>query len=820
MDKVVEFEVLEERVLYSSTPIDEQSLAPVIIKNLEVDAELDAGNESLEDVVPVVMTSHNGDDPNCSCASCSGTVVSVFGEGSSFDEAHGHLHDENGYHPDHDHDHIHDENGYHLDHEPECSCSVCSGESADGHDYTDSSDQIGNNLGGGRVIIANPNDSSSHGHSHGDDGDNHSLEIAYDDLTEEESRNVNRGLTNTPDIVPKIAGPSISGFEHTTGHKNVLWIRFDHSDRVRSDDPQNVQEIENIIANISNAFYEESFGKTSLSVDVYDNVLRLPQTSAFYRAQGNDDLLRQDIQQALSDAGINKNAFDRIIYETHGLSFNGGFAEVSGDETWFREGVPQVIAHELGHNYGFRHANTFETGRNSSLDVADGGSLEYGNVLDIMGSGESTFNSYYKSNAGWIEDGEEFLTVTQSGSHKLVALEANTEGSLSTLKIERANGEQPLWLSYRAEGTGNYSQGLYVYTATNSSNSATLLLDLTPESNNPNDFFSSDVTDGALLVGRTFAFESPQGVVRISVVGLSPASGDTPASVDVVVTVGEDLDNVDPTSALTASATDISRGSTALFSANASDSDGDVLVYEWLVNGRAVFNGNSGDFSYRFNDAGEYQVQVVVSDSNGGFSVESQTIRVGSVSSVQTFSGEIRTASGTGVEGVRVTAYNDTGAIVTYTDENGQYSFTSLRQGAEYELEATLISHSFMANFVGNAVAGNASYNFLATAPSTVRVTSSGGGTVSSSSFRLANGASKTLTVTPDQGYVIESVTVGGVAQALPTDLRTPFDFTVSTTQEELTVDVQFRAIGLGDNLLQNPSFDLTNFVGRKVFWS
>jgi len=115
-----------------------------------------------------------------------------------------------------------------------------------------------------------------------------------------------------------------------------------------------------------------------------------------------------------------------------------------------------VIAHELGHNFGFHHAST-DTNNDGSMES------EYGDTSDTMGSSRAwmKFNAPHAEDKGWVDpDNYEFRTVVASSSAQnfdLLALdeEAWVWPGLRTLKLQRTDTSD-YYLSYRLPA-GDYN---------------------------------------------------------------------------------------------------------------------------------------------------------------------------------------------------------------------------------------------------------------------------------------------------------------------------------------------------------------------------
>lgn len=71
---------------------------------------------------------------------------------------------------------------------------------------------------------------------------------------------------------------------------------------------------------------------------------------------------------------------------------------------------------------------------------------------------------------------------------------------------------------------------------------------------------------------------------------------------------------------------DIQAGDSVQFTANASDPDGEIVSYEWRVDGEVV--ATDASFEYTFENGGSHEVRLLVTDDDGTPSTVSRTIQV------------------------------------------------------------------------------------------------------------------------------------------------------------------------------------------------
>lgn len=149
------------------------------------------------------------------------------------------------------------------------------------------------------------------------------------------------------------------------------------------------------------------------------------------------------IDAAAIAAGVDLSLYPRKIYVMPDNSCPAaGIGNVGGSSTraWiFYCDVPDVFAHELGHNLGMLHASTPTS--------------DYGDTSDIMGLSVNKLrqvNAPHKEQVGWIQ-GDRTQTVSQSGLYNVAPLETDPSTALAPLAIKLAKTDtgELYYLSYR-----------------------------------------------------------------------------------------------------------------------------------------------------------------------------------------------------------------------------------------------------------------------------------------------------------------------------------------------------------------------------------
>ncbi|MBI2100136.1 MAG: hypothetical protein HYT48_02230, partial [Candidatus Vogelbacteria bacterium] len=221
---------------------------------------------------------------------------------------------------------------------------------------------------------------------------------------------------------------------------------------------------------------EQSYNKISFTGDVYGwlTVAGDPNHSAC----GATAVTQPEVTNFLATNNVNLANYDRVVFAVwHPTSGAGGCSyvgkldyQINGtnyrlSESWITlsqynqpslwgsqpfawTNLDYLLAHEVGHGLGVRHANGWDC-QDQTL-YGDCQHLEYGNSFDTMGgNGYSLhFNAFYKEKLGWIPPAE-ILTINRDGRYIIGPLESAT----STRKFAKIQPEgfatTPFYLEYR-----------------------------------------------------------------------------------------------------------------------------------------------------------------------------------------------------------------------------------------------------------------------------------------------------------------------------------------------------------------------------------
>ena len=332
--------------------------------------------------------------------------------------------------------------------------------------------------------------------------------------------------------------PKTSRPQSVTGQKKVAVILFNFQDNTSE---HSTEEIRKKVYDNTNDYYKEaSFNKLSISgykssngeQDIYGWY-----TIPINASSGCDNYSWADAanELAVKNDNFKESNYSNIMYF---FPYNdncrwGGQADVgsltSNDnqtyESWINGTTSfYTIAHELGHNFGTRHAASYtcyDKNKNTVSISDDCDFWEYGDPFDVMGTGAS-FNrspyhmsSFNKTQTGWL-DSQNVQNVEKDGTFTLFPIEQKSS-SIQAIKIPRgtysesADYDDYYFLEYRQRyGYDVFDQegdavvnGISIrliksYNPNDAEDS--YLIDATPGSNNNYDEFN----DAALAVGETF----------------------------------------------------------------------------------------------------------------------------------------------------------------------------------------------------------------------------------------------------------------------------------------------------------------------------
>jgi hypothetical protein len=283
------------------------------------------------------------------------------------------------------------------------------------------------------------------------------------------------------------------------------------------------------------AFYaEESYGALTLTGDVFGWYTLDVSTSTCDTAA-----IQSKADAAATAAGVVLSGYTNISYvfpHLDACSF-AGRAQMPGARTWINTisaTNPKihdwVIAHELGHNFGVNHANSYDCEVNGvrvalSTTGTDCSSTEYGDPLTVMGAWNPITryphsHDWHRLQMGFIGASER-QTVTVSGVYTLSSPRF-ADSPVKTLRIDRGNTtairhwfdiefRQPDVLFDGFSSTAPVANGASIrLVGDDDVRTQSWLIDTTPS--------TSSFNDAPLAVGKTFT--DPKSGIAITTLGI------------------------------------------------------------------------------------------------------------------------------------------------------------------------------------------------------------------------------------------------------------------------------------------------------------
>jgi len=480
--------------------------------------------------------------------------------------------------------------------------------------------------------------------------------------------------------------------QYTEGRKRFILFRVDFPDY--AGEVMTTNQALTLMSGMSNFMADVSYGKLVVAPvgqgsDITPT-MRLPNNASNYQDMG---VFLAACRTAATSLGYDMPQYDFYFVCTAnqpsasfaGLGYVGGVGFWLANRYWdVRTG-----AHEFGHNLGLGHANWWNAGGKSMIGA--GTSEEYGDPFDTMGGsggGDRHFSSYSKNKLGWIPNAD-CPRVTASGFYRLYAHDGPVGTGVRGLRLTRNGGDY--WVEYRQRWTGNTA--LMNGVGLRWVGGSTTLFDTTPGS-------SGNKDDHPLTIGRTFS-DTVLGY-HITPIG----KGHTyPESIDVMVYVGSFPGNRPPDIRVGASAQTASTGQALVFTATASDPDGDALAYFWDFGDGTYSTNNQPVVTHSFSSAGEYYVECTASDMKGGTGSASVIVTVGSPRTYS-ISGRILSTNGLPVQGIKVSVDS---THYAFTESDGRYTITRLALGS-YTVEAhepVRDEQTFLNAFFNNPISVN-----------------------------------------------------------------------------------------------------------------
>ena len=294
---------------------------------------------------------------------------------------------------------------------------------------------------------------------------------------------VTNGTISTPLLPQSVANPAL-GRQKTL----VVLARFLDSNATPPTTKRKMQDfIFGSSSRIKKFYAENSYSKTSFSGTV-TNWITMPRNA---KPVDSTTCQMADVNEVfpLIKDTYNLAEYDRLVLLSDSTDCLGGGYGTVGKSPWQLENkdynfsvswvavhpsslkldlnrpfpwtyLDYVIIHELGHNLGVMHANSWSCDGFAIINDQSCKHTEYGNNFSAMGYGNSAlhFDAFAKDILGWFNNTNNFLDVHSSveivrnGSYTLKPLEKSTGVRMAKIKFLSKN-TFPYYIEYR-HGTG------------------------------------------------------------------------------------------------------------------------------------------------------------------------------------------------------------------------------------------------------------------------------------------------------------------------------------------------------------------------------
>lgn len=308
-----------------------------------------------------------------------------------------------------------------------------------------------------------------------------------------------------------------------TGEHNTLVFLVNFQENP-NEMPMTTNEAHDLVFGTINEYYQTaSYGQMSLVGEVA-GVFSAPFSN---QTCPGAHAVADAVNAQAVEAGIPIEQYDHYLYlttktacGTEGSSTIGGSPSEATINGNFK---PRIVAHELGHSFGLRHAGALVC---DGYSIGEGCSVsEYGDSYDTMGGYDmGYFNTFQKERLGWMSStvAPEITVADQDGLYTIGAYEENA-GLPIALKIPRGvdpdSGEMRwFYIEYRQSlAHDNFlesrsyifwredvTDGIVVRIATDGNGKSSRLLHMKPNSYYKQVFGFVDWEDPALPAGESF----------------------------------------------------------------------------------------------------------------------------------------------------------------------------------------------------------------------------------------------------------------------------------------------------------------------------
>jgi fibronectin type 3 domain-containing protein len=515
------------------------------------------------------------------------------------------------------------------------------------------------------------------------------------------------------------------------GTLKVLYLLVKFSDGTSSPTSEDLSR--SLLNSVASSFNKFSYGKLTM---VYDVVrVSIPGSS-----NADDYTVLEQTAAAAYALGYNPDNYHVICRRN---SDRGNYAFLNTKDNFIKRDNDDTILHEMGHNLGLNHANSWRPKSYASNGYSDGDNLIYGENWDAMANGpRGDFNAYEKMQFRWLwytgtnsdyaENPSDAIyriypydnykanfnnTAGVNGVHYAITIFKDTKavnGQEADREYVLSYRNQPEWddNSYNAF----FQEGLLLHwkpwtlNGTDGYNSnasfGTCLVDANRATN--------DQIDSAIFIGNTFV-DSASGN-RDGNLYITPLRKVNPDGIfrngdeyiDVKIARGSQSTNLSPSASWTYSDTTISPGDTVNFAVTASDPDDTQLGYYWdfglgtdSASRKLMPLNGLPNQTFTYKNEGVYVATCIVTDGRGKTVKLTQTIHVDVTPPV--------------APAGLVTTHGSPGISLDWTDnaETDVASYTIYRRTTGGSYSAPLATGVTASNYLDTTTVNGTTYHYV-----------------------------------------------------------------------------------------------------------
>jgi hypothetical protein len=282
----------------------------------------------------------------------------------------------------------------------------------------------------------------------------------------------------------------------STGSKRLIAmpIRFPE----QASNPFGSTNINGAVAESCSRFNNWSYGRVNFTYTL-TGILTLPRSMSSYASSGGEDAMMSDAINIANGQGYNASGADfRTVYFTGSFGNYCGLGQIVGRHSWVKCIDAPVTTHEVGHNLGLPHANSWTP--STSNPFGAGSHCEYCGTYNTMGQGGAAYDTMMRFYLRWLTYNEA-VDVSAPGTYRIYDPEVTslTGGRKHTIRIAKQGG-QYYFAEFRPRATalsgggsvdGNVQNGIRILRTDGSEQ-----MDITPGS-------GGGMWDAALTVGQS-----------------------------------------------------------------------------------------------------------------------------------------------------------------------------------------------------------------------------------------------------------------------------------------------------------------------------